>query len=653
MTHNRAEPIQKETPNITAEQRARLKELFPEAFTEGKVDFEKLRATLGDLVDDGPERYRFTWAGKRDGIRLLQTPTRATLVPCREESLNFGETGHIFIEGDNLEVLKLLYKPYFGRVKMIYIDPPYNTGHDFIYPDNYADPLGVYLQLTGQQDAEGNLLTSNPETSGRYHSAWLSMMYPRLFLARQLLREDGVIFVSIDDHEVHNLQMLMNEVFGEENLLTTIVVQSNKRGQTYKQISKTHEYLLVYTKSPDTEINELEKKGERDDLNLTDEIGRFNVRELRNRNPKFGRFNRPNLFYPIYVNPSIMDKDAFCPVAFKKEGEFSIEVLPLNSSGDESCWRWGRRLVRENIGTSTLNSNVVARKKSSGEYGVYEKYRKTTYKAKTIWLEKEVISEKGTVELGKLGLADYFDFPKPSFLVKKMIMLGMGKEDVVIDFFAGSCATAQAVLELNREDGGNRRFIMVQLPEPTSNPEFPTIADIGKERIRRVIARMKQERKGQLPLETRETPEDLGFKVFKLTPSNYRPWRGVDEDTPEAYEQQMALFADPLVDGWTVENVIYEVAIKDRGYELNCRIESLGTVRDPAQPGQPPLRNVVYRITDPDKEQSCILCLADKIPPPLVRLLELDTTDAFVCRDVALDDETAANLALQCRLKTI
>ncbi|MCK4471816.1 MAG: site-specific DNA-methyltransferase, partial [Anaerolineae bacterium] len=217
MTHNHAEPVQTETPNIAAEQRARLRELFPEAFTESKVDFEKLRATLGDLVDDGPERYRFTWAGKRDAIRMLQMPTRATLVSCREESLNFDETQHIFIEGDNLEVLKLLYKPYFGRVKMIYIDPPYNTGHDFIYPDNYADPLGVYLQLTGQQDAEGNLLTSNPETSGRYHSAWLSMMYPRLFLARQLLREDGVIFVSIDDHEVHNLRLLMNEVFGEEN----------------------------------------------------------------------------------------------------------------------------------------------------------------------------------------------------------------------------------------------------------------------------------------------------------------------------------------------------------------------------------------------------------------------------------------------------
>jgi adenine-specific DNA-methyltransferase len=249
-TREFGEPVHRETVNVAEEQLARLKELFPETFAEGQVDFEKLRATLGDLVDDRPERYTFTWAGKRDAIRLLQTPTRATLVPCREESVNFDETQHVFIEGDNLEVLKLLYKPYFGRVKMIYIDPPYNTGNDFIYPDNFADPLATYLQLTGQQDAEGTLLTSNPETSGRYHSAWLSMMYPRLFLARQLLREDGVIFVSIDDHEVHNLRLLMNEVFGEENFIATVIWQKvYSPKNTAKHFSEDHDYALVYARS--------------------------------------------------------------------------------------------------------------------------------------------------------------------------------------------------------------------------------------------------------------------------------------------------------------------------------------------------------------------------------------------------------------------
>ena len=211
------EPVARTSADVNGERLAQLKALYPEAFSEGRVDLHRLRQALGQVVDDAPERYTFSWAGKRDALRLLQAPTRATLLPCREESVHWDTTEHTFIEGDNLEVLKLLYKAYFGRVKMIYIDPPYNTGHDFIYPDDYADPLAVYLRLTGQQDAEGNLLTSNPETAGRYHSAWLSMMYPRLFFARQLLREDGAIFVSIDDHEVHNLRLLMNEIFGEEN----------------------------------------------------------------------------------------------------------------------------------------------------------------------------------------------------------------------------------------------------------------------------------------------------------------------------------------------------------------------------------------------------------------------------------------------------
>ena len=205
--------------DVLAEQIAKLQRLFPEAVSEGKIDWDKLQATLGDAVTTAPERFSFTWSGKSEAIQLLQTPTHATLIPCPDESVDPAATGNIFIEGDNLEVLKLLFKPYFGKVKLIYIDPPYNTGQDFVYPDDYADPLNPYLKMTGQMDAEGNLLTSNPETSGRYHSSWLSMMYPRLFLARQLLRDDGVIFISIDDHEVHHLRMLMNEIFGEENFV--------------------------------------------------------------------------------------------------------------------------------------------------------------------------------------------------------------------------------------------------------------------------------------------------------------------------------------------------------------------------------------------------------------------------------------------------
>ena len=264
MAENKSKKVKLATTSadLLADQLAQLKGIFPEVFTEGRVDFEKLRMTLGDIVDDGPDRYTFTWAGKRDAIRLLQTPTRATLVPCREESINFDETQHLFIEGDNLEVLKLLYKAYFGRVKMIYIDPPYNTGNDFIYRDNYVDPLGAYLQLTGQQDAEGNVLTSNPETSGRYHSSWLSMMHPRLFIARQLLCNDGFICVSIGEEEFVSLRMLLNEIFGEENYRNTLLVRrydKNLNRQFMESGLKTlnvgAEFVVIYARSAESNLN--------------------------------------------------------------------------------------------------------------------------------------------------------------------------------------------------------------------------------------------------------------------------------------------------------------------------------------------------------------------------------------------------------------
>jgi adenine-specific DNA-methyltransferase len=257
----KAEPVARDSANIVADLTERLKEVFLEAVSEGKVDFERLRTVLGDAVDTRQERYSFTWAGKRDAIQMLQVPSRATMVPLPEESVNFEDTGHIFIEGENLEVLKLLYKSYFSRVKMIYIDPPYNTGNDFIYPDNFADPLDYYLKLAGQKDSEGNLLTTNPETSGRYQSAWLSMMYPRLFLARQLLSEEGIVFVSIDDHEVHNLRLLMNEVFGEENFMAQLVWKSRQfpDARAVTRVSTDHEYIVIYARHSATSLRDESK----------------------------------------------------------------------------------------------------------------------------------------------------------------------------------------------------------------------------------------------------------------------------------------------------------------------------------------------------------------------------------------------------------
>jgi adenine-specific DNA-methyltransferase len=621
--------VKKETPTITNDQLAGLRELMPQAFTEGKIDVDKLRASLGDFADERPERYSFTWAGKRDAIRILQTPSRATLTPARKESVNFDKTQNIFIEGDNLEVLKLLYKPYFGQVKMIYIDPPYNTGNDFVYPDNFADPLDTYLKLTGQKDSDGNLLTSNAETSGRYHSAWLSMMYPRLFLARQLLRDDGAIFINIDDHEVHNLRLAMNEIFGEENFVDCVIWQKKvSPSNDAKWFSSDHDYLVIYAKSKEIwRPNRLKRTEKQKGFykNLDNDLrGPWNSATYTcNKN----KDERPNLYYPL-INPNT--------------GE---EIWPRETA----VWAYSRE---EHI------KHVEQNKIYWGVDGTAKMPRLKTFLSevkdvvpRSIWLYSEVgHTQEATQEFMELFPQGGFSSPKPSRLIKRALQIGMSKdtEDCVIDFFAGSATTAQAVLELNREDGGNRKFILVQLPEPTSNKEFSTIAEIGKERIRRVIKKMKKEREGQLQL---DKPEDLGFKVFKLAESNYKQWDdGVTasvttihesslRESPQRYAKQMEMLADPLVKGWKEDDVLYEVALKE-GYGLNVQVEETES-------------KAVQKVTDADKGQSFYLCLADKVKLKDLKSLGLKKDDLFICRDIALDDESAANLALQCRLKTI
>ena len=567
-----------ETLDILQENIGKLRELFPEVANEDKIDFDKLKQILGAYVDDSNERYNFSWNGKGKALRLSQTPSLGTLRPCKEEGKDWDTTQNLYIEGDNLEVLKLLQKSYHNKVKMIYIDPPYNTGGDFVYPDDFSDSIENYKKVTGQIDSEGKRIGTNTESNGRHHTDWLNMIYPRLRLARNLLSDDGSIFISLDDNEIENMKKICNEVFGEDNFFCQVIVQSNKRGQTYKQISKTHEYLLIYTKNPEVEFNELKKDAENDDLNMTDDIGRFNIRELRNRNPKFGRFNRPNLFYPIYINPSVQDKDGFNPVSLQQDEQYNIAVYPLNSQSEESCWRWGKELVKTNTATYTLKSNLVAKSKRDGGYNIYEKYRKTTYKPKSIWDDVDVITEKGTVELGELGLSKYFDFPKPLGLLKKCVAIGMNEEDIIIDFYSGSATTAHAVMKLNAEDGGNRKFIMVQLPEPYDKDSeaikdgFKTICDIGKERIRRAGEKINEEIKnvgGQLTIgEKEKNPVDTGFKVFKLDTSNLRKWQP-DYDN---LEQTLMDSISNFVDGRSEMDVVYEIVLK-MGLDLTYPIE--------------------------------------------------------------------------------
>lgn len=582
----------------------KLKSVFPECFSEDKLDIDKLLSLCGEYISNDFEKYKFEWKGKAESLQLAQRRSTGTLRPRKDESVNFDETENIYIKGDNLEVLKLLQTSYYRQVKMIYIDPPYNTGNDFVYEDDFADPLARYKEVTEQTTK------SNPETMGRFHTNWLNMMYPRLRLAANLLRDDGVIFISIDDNEVTNLRKVCDEVFGEENFYTQIIVQSNKRGQTYKQISKTHEYMLVYTKHTETEFNELEKSDDNNDLNLLDKIGHFNIREIRNRNPKFGRHNRPNLFYPIYVNPNITDENGFCPVSLEKSDIFCIEVLPYNSQGQESCWRWGQNKLIDNNSDDTMTSNVVAKIKADGNYNIYEKYRKTTYKPKTIWDDVSVITEKGTVELGELGLSAYFDFPKPLELIKKTIQIGSNENDIILDFFSGSATTAHAIMQLNAEDGGNRKFICVQLPavldEDKAKDGYSTICDVGMERIRRAGRKIIEEQDTQLKLgEEEKRPLDIGFKVFELDTSNLKTWDGSPVDDQSQFEiiDRMNEMLDRVKADRSDLDMVYEIMLKT-GIPLTYRIDEVDIQGKTA-----------YSIGD-----DCLLliCLAENITPEMV-----------------------------------
>ena len=368
--------------------------------------------------------------------------------------------------------------------------------------------------------------------------------------------------------------------------------------------------MLVYTKHTETEFNELEKSDDNNDLNLLDKIGHFNIREIRNRNPKFGRHNRPNLFYPIYVNPNITDENGFCPVSLEKSDIFCIEVLPYNSQGQESCWRWGQNKLIDNNSDDTMTSNVVAKIKADGNYNIYEKYRKTTYKPKTIWDDVSVITEKGTVELGELGLSAYFDFPKPLELIKKTIQIGSNENDIILDFFSGSATTAHAIMQLNAEDGGNRKFICVQLPavldEDKAKDGYSTICDVGMERIRRAGRKIIEEQDTQLKLgEEEKRPLDIGFKVFELDTSNLKTWDGSPVDDQSQFEiiDRMNEMLDRVKADRSDLDMVYEIMLKT-GIPLTYRIDEVDIQGKTA-----------YSIGD-----DCLLliCLAENITPEIV-----------------------------------
>jgi len=621
------ERVAPQSPDLREELLAGLRALAPEVFTEGELDLEKLRSLVSSDAEEKPERFAFSWSGKRDAIGMLQAPSRATLVPENSLSIRFDEAQHVFIEGENLETLKAIYRAYFGRVKFIYIDPPYNTGSDLIYPDDFADPLSHYLKVTGQKNGSGDYLSSTPETSGRFHSAWLSMMYPRLVLARQLLRDDGVIFISIDDHEVANLRLLMNEIFGEENFVASIIwkkMDSPSRNDKERYVTNYHDYIICYARNADQAgLKQMAKPEILKAYPLQLPDGRYaRRRQLRKNGKQARREDRPTLWFPITAPDG-------------------TEVYPIAPEGWEGRWVLSEDTWKEREAKGM--TEWVKRSYGWVPYYIETAPDEPAVPWPTIWTEVDQNRQAKAEFTSLIGGGIEFDNPKPSSLVKEMLRMATADGDLIMDFFAGSGTTAQAVLDLNREDGSNRRFVLVQLPEPYRSGQakgIRTIADVARTRIQKSIEKLLQAEVQPDPDE-REGPENLGLRVFKLADSSIRRWKGVEAKDADAYAEQLDAFADTLVDGWKPENVIWEVALRE-GYALTSEIEKR------EEDGQ-----TFWRVTDPEREQTFHICLDDKLTMEAVGKLGLTRESLFICRDKALDDSLAANLALQCRLKVL
>lgn len=581
------------TPDLVGENIDQIAELFPNCVTEVKdgksgqikraIDFDQLRQELSDHIVEGPrERYQLDWPGKRESLLAANAPIAKTLRPAREESAHFDTTKNLFIEGDNLDALKLLQETYLGKVKMIYIDPPYNTGNDFIYDDDFAEDAEEYFERSKQRDAAGARLIANPDSNGRFHSDWLSMIYSRLKLARNLLREDGVIFISIDDNEQSNLRKVCDEVFGERNFAGVFVVKSTPNARNYGHIARMHDYCLMYAKSQDL-TRTYEEVVEEKTFKYQDGRGGFNIHPLYNSDESFHSKNRPNLYYPLYLSPKDrLDKD-FYKISLSRQSPDDIEVFPPLSSKNkvQFVWRWSKDKAGEN-----LNTEIVGYKTDQNEYRVVRKMRHTTQIIRSMFLDPEYSGRRGTAEAESLLGGKIFSFPKPLALISKLLEVATSDDDIVLDFFAGSCTTAHAVMNQNLKDGRTRRFIVVQAPELCDSQSvafqagYHSISDIGKERIRRAANQLLTERGAKessgMPLfertlqaEAGDCSPDIGFRVLKIDTSNMKDVYY----SPDMIKQDDLLsHIDNIKEDRTPEDLLFQVLV-DWGVDLGLPIE--------------------------------------------------------------------------------
>jgi len=531
------ERLEGKTFNVVQDNIEKLKELFPEAFTENKVDIDKLRLTLGEHVEMEKERYEFTWNGKTEAIKLAQKQTTGTLRPCKEESVEWETSQNLYIEGDNLEVLRILQNSYRNKVKMIYIDPPYNTGKDFVYKDSFQDNLKSYKEMNLEN------YKTNAETNGRFHTEWLNLMYPRLKVARSLLTEDGVIFISIDENEQHNLKKVCDEIFGEHNFITEFVWRKRTgSNDSINLVSIDHEVIVCYGKSNSVVFNGVEKAFENYKNPDNDPRGDWMADNLTcNKTAS----ERPNLYYPI-TDP--------------KTG-ITYKCNPYR------VWAYEKNRMKQAIN----EGKIIFPKKTDGT-PMYKRFKnevKSTHKPFSSIIEAP-INSVATKELREILGGHFFDFPKSTALIEKLVDQATDSDSLVLDFFSGSSTTAHAVLNQNIADGGKRKFIMVQLPEKTIEGTggfeagYKNICEIGKERIRRSGKKIKEEQK------EKAKNLDIGFKVFKLDETNLKVWNQESMNL----EKDLLDLIEPIKEGRTKEDVVYEILLK-YGVNLTVPVQEL------------------------------------------------------------------------------
>ena len=582
--------------DISEEKRKKLKELFPEVFNEEHIDFDQLKRVLGEWVEPKQERFGLNWPGKAECMKVIQAPAKGTLKPYKEESINWDTTENLFIEGDNLEVLKLLQKTYFGKVKMIYIDPPYNTGKEFIYPDKYSEGLDTYLRYTDQKDSNGHKFSTNSDTNGRFHSRWLNMMYPRLYLAKNLLCEDGVIFISIDDNEQANLKKLCDQIFGEENFIEIIIWKKRGAPPNDKCIGSVHEYILVFSKN--ITYTKLYRK-----RRSTTQLSRY---KNPDNHPK-GPWASDNLMANVKGGRYV--KSLHFPIRNPNTGE---DHYP-SSSGN---WRFNRERIQQLIDNNEIDFGNNGKGRPKLKRFLSEVSEGVPFS--TLW-DDVPHNSKGSSEIANLlGNLNIFDTAKPTDLIIELIKLATKEKDIILDFFAGSASTAHAVMNLNNEDSGNRKFIMVQLPEPCLNKSeafkagYKTVADIGKERIRRVIKDIKDKSSNSDSL-------DLGFKVLKLDKSCFKEWDSDPNISQQMLLKQIEKQIDYIDSKASTEDILYELILKD-GLSPTTSIKKLSI-----------LGKTVYSI----EKGALLICLDRELTEDFI--LKLVETEPTPKRVICLD----------------